>query len=738
MRRDARMSGRLVGFAVALLLCAFDWPQRTARIVDELAQTRDLVTRCDLVRLLAKRPDSEAESALIALLEDPRAELRREVAWALGRRGTLSAQSALIKALTDADGSVRTAAAEGLGSARSDISGPALIRALGDANSETRAAAATALGRVLADTITVQVPGATQEQSDVSPIAVAIDDEAPEVRMAAARTLAMLVGQEAVPALLAKLHDPSADMRQLVLLLLVQIDPSHVEPLLMQALDDTNEAVQLEALRGFSVLPLPRQAETIARLQMLERRGRPQLANAARVLLQKPLSARAPEGARRQAAQESADWIALLTRTETANAGSSEVLLAELERALPPGAELAVDPLVLWLAQAPKPLRGRIAELIRQATPKRCHDVLPLIRDEDPAVRRAGARSLASCSGPEALPALFAALNDVDTGVAWSAAHGLAAQCDASTFTELSKPERWQSANSELEKRLTLVTAGCLEHVAPDVLDSKSKADLEQRLLSQFENIDSDSGLASLSARALAFLPSDRTASSFRRVYETAALPLRVAILRASVRDRSPQSRALRALANDAPQPAIAATARVAAWLARDPSAKEPATVLGERAGRDLSWPLGPVTAFLLASSTLESPATPAQAAALCSALGSPEPITRANASARFARSAPTSASAPRPASPCQFTPAGSAPTHPLGRTSEALVPSGPASARGSREDDTARTPGSLHALVLADGRILVSVADGSGAVSWQELPHIVTENPWHRPYGTE
>ena len=55
-----------------------------------------------------------------------------------------------------------------------------------------------------------------------------------------------------------------------------------------------------------------------------------------------------------------------------------------------------------------------------------------------------------------------------------------------------------------------------------------------------------------------------------------------------------------------------------------------------------------------------------------------------------------------------------------------------------SRATPGGTCPGSFHALVMADRRVLVSVADGSGDVSWPDLPQVVTENPWHGTYRPE
>jgi hypothetical protein len=155
-----------------------------------------------------------------------------------------------------------------------------------------------------------------------------------------------------------------------------------------------------------------------------------------------------------------------------------------------------------------------------------------------------------------------------------------------------------------------------------------------------------------------------------------------------------------------------------------------------KQGGNDLPWPVGPVEAFLLAStpgsrgpggvSSIAGPPefTPDQRANLCAALQASEPITRQNAEVGLARHVPSHEPGAYPA--CQAMTGRQ-------RAPMAIPADGP-----SAPSEVPSRPGSFHALKLRDGRVLISVADGSGAVSWPDLPHIVTENPWHRPYGTE
>ena len=260
----------------------------------------------------------------------PAPEVRREAARGLKGRASRPAQSALVAALTDSDPTVRVAAAEGLAASGSWVrtqapgtpspeSVTALIRALGDAQADARAAAASALGVLLSPPYARAAGGALRPDESAAPdkmasgpVAAALDDEAPQVRLAAARALAAMAGAHAVAALLAKLHDPAPEVRIGVFELLAKLAPNQTEPLLMQALDDPGSSLQLELLRVLASMPGPKQAETVARLEALIRKGRPQLAAAAQMLLHPPVVG-APQGALRQGmADSSSDWVALL------------------------------------------------------------------------------------------------------------------------------------------------------------------------------------------------------------------------------------------------------------------------------------------------------------------------------------------------------------------------------------------------------------------------------------------
>ncbi len=77
--------------------------------------------------------------------------------------------------------------------------------------------------------------------------------------------------------------------------------------------------------------------------------------------------------------------------------------------------------------QVPNPNLDRIAELENQPVDTALNELLPMLDDEDPAIRRAAVESLGDVSTEAAVPALTAALSDTDPQVRIVALEGLAA-----------------------------------------------------------------------------------------------------------------------------------------------------------------------------------------------------------------------------------------------------------------------------------------------------------------------
>jgi len=146
-------------------------------------------------------------SRLLAMLRDGHhpPDLRAAVCWVLAQPGSHGrrAAPALLEALADASAAVRIAAAQALGQLGAPRAVPHLITALvTDDDGEVRRAAAYALGLIGDEGATRALVWTLNSK-----------DGAPAVRGMAAESLTNVGAKSAVPALLATLDDPSAEVR---------------------------------------------------------------------------------------------------------------------------------------------------------------------------------------------------------------------------------------------------------------------------------------------------------------------------------------------------------------------------------------------------------------------------------------------------------------------------------------------------------------------------------------------
>jgi HEAT repeat protein len=765
----------------ALAASAFDWPGRSARLLAELAQEEAPETRLDLIRLLGTRPEADAEAALLELAQSSaeargsvrehaplggrpgeRAALeRREAVRGLCGRTSEAVLEALARASTDSAAEVRREAAHCLAGRGTPRAGTALIRLLGDPDPGVRATAARALGTV-------------SEPNPAAPLAAALDDDSTEVRSSAVESLAQLelrAEASVLPALSAKLHDPAPEVRAAVLPWIARLAPARGELAISEALDDPNEDVRLSALRAAVLLPGALRGGLTARLTPLLASPDARLAAGAALALRGGSSApEGPEaqvdarGATREQDAETPAWFVLLERTARAPADEAPALVHALERALPEDAPLAAGPLIAWLRRAPRPLRGAVARLIARSRPRSSDELLEFLRDPDPEVRRAIARALGSVLGAgepvraqdaarerhlePIRTALLDALADRDPAVARAAAESLGQRCPSAVAARLGTAIA--AAAAPLAPQLRALVR-CLERAPAEARGSareqEADAVADEALLARLVSLlDSPSAeLAALAARTLGLAwlargpahldqPAPGALRGLIGAYERASPPVRVAILRASVPARADAAGALRLRAEADPDARVAATAHVAAWLAGDAQAAPPGVTreqntdglppLEPASMASLPWPLGPVATFVATDPS--RPWTPALQASLCATLAAKEPISRANASAALLRARSPCVAAPLARGPARFgAPGGPAPP----------VPAAPPS-----DDELASTPrrGAFQALVLEDGRMLVSALDGAGDASWPDIRHVATENPWRWPYAAE
>jgi HEAT repeat protein len=192
--------------------------------------------RATALRLLGELKDSRALPLLVEALKDPQPSVRGAAASALGDLGDSQAVPQLEEALQDTIPAVRTSAAISLGELGHKTVSPALRRALSDTNPVVQAAVVSALLR-LGEPIKVVMPsvgeliqhndpgtrsaiakalgrahGENRERA-VAVLSELLGDPIPRPRIAAARSLGQIGGQELIPVLRRALHDEDDAVR---------------------------------------------------------------------------------------------------------------------------------------------------------------------------------------------------------------------------------------------------------------------------------------------------------------------------------------------------------------------------------------------------------------------------------------------------------------------------------------------------------------------------------------------
>jgi HEAT repeat protein len=686
------------------LSSGFEWP-RAEGSVSALTTAETPRETQDALRRLAEPDARPPWSEVDALLDARDPATRAAAVEVMARRGFDGAQ--LDRLLADDSADVRAAALLGL------VPGTfseRVLRVLGDTDPAVRAAAVAALS-----------PASSQQV--LAALLGALDDQAVPVRLAAIAGLAQRGEPAALDALLRSFSSALPELRAALLDALTPATGARVEALFARALADEDEQVVLAALRGYARagLPLPLRSTTLAQS------ASPAVAYAAgRILMRSEARDGSP-----------APWLAPLERTAwSSSAHTSELLLGELERVIPPGEQLATDPLLEWLSRTPSSLHGRIAALaLRSGGPVRREALAPLLTSRDPAARAAGLALLARA--PDALrsPALWRALDDPDPEARSAAEQTMEKRLDPQGARRLL--ERIDDADGQSRTRLVGVLAHGLDRLAGTL----AFQDAGEGLCDVLERDATAAGrAASLAMRALAHVEHACARVLVRAALTDARPGIRIAALRASTRDRHDDAIALRArLAQDG-DVRVAATALVARVLAGDSMAEAPTD------HRRLYWPLGPIWAFVHATRNEHS-------ASACAWLASAEPVTRANAVAALVhRRAPAACDALVPALLTRSS------AWPIRHAAAALLPASDALVRARttclvHEPDArvrARCAGDANevihpaqtvtprALVLHDGRVLISFPDGADEVAWPALPTIASVSPWIDDYGKE
>ena len=700
---------------VLAALTGFDWPGRTARDVSALTAAETPREFRDALRLLRERNAALDAGVLEEALSHPDPGVRADAVAALRRTNVPS--DVLQRALADEAAEVRIAAV-GVVRAGGGANTGALLELLRDREPRVRGATVRALAPL-------------EGPSVLSGLLAALRDPALDVRIAAVRALALRGEPAALAALLGAFEGALPELKVALLDALAPHVRGRAAFEFELALRDDDEQVVLTALRGFARADdLPRSL-----LEGLAASPSPAIARAAEQLLAR--------SAERET--EPPAWLAPLewSGRRGLDSAQSEAVLAQLERTLPVGEVLATEPLIEWLRRAPSGLRPRIAALAERAGGAvRADDIAPLLARAEPALRAALIGLLARSEGAATLPFVQHALGDPEPAVRDAAAHVVRTTLDGASAQLLL--EVIEDAEGERRARFLALLADGLPRLAPA---APALAKSVCRALE--DDVEGEPRSAAAAVRALGALRTRCGRALVRSTMNDRSVGVRIAAIRASVADRGERAKALRSAALRDRDPAIVATAIVARALADD----APPPLLGLDALAREPWPIGPAHAFASAFGASEPER------ALCPLLDSPEPITRSNALAGLARQPHIACASERAHA---WLRQGS--SWPLQHAAALWM------AARLREDDAASLRGALlrcanaplaeevrnvcmgsantlespaiaasaRALVLGDGRVLVSLPDGAGHVGWPDISVISDAHAWLGAYTKE
>ncbi len=665
----------------ALSVClGFDWPGHVDRLAAGLASP-DPRQRRELVRFLAATGSVEARRAVVNACGDSDSGVRKEALRAAGRLAAVDAIPVLVKALSDPDAGVRATAAEALGAMAAPDAEQALVRALTDAETPVRRAAVTALALLPAG-------------GPLGALVAALDDVDGEVRVAAVRALGQNPSQRADDALLGKTRDASPEVRAAALEAITGGDDPRAVAALTEALDDTADVVVLAALRGLrgrANVPLTE------RLTPLTLSPRSRIATAARLILERaPVTDRVAEpDPEHDTAVE--PWLPWLEHTADPSADAAAIL-SGLEATLPPGEILALDPLVLYAPRVPPLYRARLAKLMgRTHAPLAAGPLVKMLEDDTATVRAAAANALGSLGLVTHAPALERHLTDGDSDVRAAAAQALSTIADITVLRRLVADLEQEGPHPTAGRASRIAaTAGCirrLRHLLTSAERDRLLAQLRSALVASLADTQVEA------ARTLGELGDAGAVAALTALSPSARLGVRVAAARALLRADAPSAlAALRELADSQSLP-VRATALASLGLAGNGN-DVPALQRALRAG---PWPSGPVAAFALASLVLRNHA---ESHVLCAFRDAPEPLTRDNARAALRA---------HPAAQCG-----------------GIEPPPP----GASHRDAQPPFRTWRALVISDGRVLISHPDARGEVHFETVRIVRNESPWRLPYG--
>jgi hypothetical protein len=206
---------------------------RVKKLAEELKQTGDWRRRSRIADALADI-GGPAVDPLIALLEDPNPETRREAARALGQVGPPQAVGPLLAKLSDGEVNVRFAVIEALGRIRSGEAIGPLVTILESGVKDVSRLAAVALGRI-------------GSESAVEPLLGFLDSPDWWDRSAAIDALGAIGSAEAVEPLIARYEGEDVHVRRSIVVVLLRIGSERARTTFEKALADEDREVRLYA-----------------------------------------------------------------------------------------------------------------------------------------------------------------------------------------------------------------------------------------------------------------------------------------------------------------------------------------------------------------------------------------------------------------------------------------------------------------------------------------------------------
>lgn len=711
------------------LLCGFDWPGRTERLLAELARPSSENMRIDLLRRLGSIESQAAKRALAEGVTDPSPTLRAEALKALAKSADPAFAEPVRVALRDPEPNVRRAAIGALVAMQPGDTVALLTRSLADSEPAVRADSAQLLG-VIGD------PNA------VAALSSALDDPSTEVRVAAAKALGALGDERGVGPLVSKARDGAPELREAVIDALHALGGERATTVFAQGLSDASDIVVLAAMRAIAEQDA---ATWLSTLRELAESPRPRVRSAAKTLVERHEKKRMHE----QAERDPKRWLSALERTTKVSAEETPLLLDELEKSLPEGEALTADPLLAWLPKVVASERPRVVRLIgRSRAPSAAQALVAHLEGAPRELELALLDALHDLGVRVKPEPLFARLESRDAHVREAATRTLAHTVEEQDLEPLIK--LLEAARRVLRHAAAEVLVGLAQRKERNLSEAAQRK-LVRAFAAALEA--PDDLLFARAAKGLAFVGSDEALRALSNA-EPASDARRMALLRAASVLEGERAMRLRTVPQDAPA-SVRAQALFAQGLAGDPF---DTTTMFTLARGDAPWPLGPAAAFVIARTGAPERARELSPS-LCALLDARDPWMRTNALAGLARmpaidcaddkalawlakaSAPSVRNAAahwararlRATNAPRFRDAlarcAQRDVHPLVRAQ---------CAGNTVEPNMAALGTGVCALILADGSVVVSLPDASAAPDWPRLVAIACEHPAQAPYGRE